>query len=55
MRQAPARPGTLLECACPPGEDKFSALWPQTCGLRQLEYAEELGLGSRAYALIPLD
>ncbi|HQF91368.1 MAG TPA: DUF362 domain-containing protein [Synergistaceae bacterium] len=55
VRQAPALPGTLLECACPPGEDKFSALWPQTCGLRQLEYAEELGLGSRAYALIPLD
>ena len=55
VRQAPALPGTLLECACPPGEDKFSALWPQTSGLRQLEYAEELGLGSRAYALIPLD
>lgn len=55
VRNAPALPGTLLPRACAPGEDKFSAAWPDTFGLRQLEYAEELGLGRRSYTLVPLD
>lgn len=55
VQNAPMLPGTHLQCACTPGEDKFSALWPGTWGARQLEYAEELGLGSRVYTLIPLE
>ena len=36
------------------GGDKFSGVHAQTDGKRQLEYAEELGLGSRNYNLINL-
>jgi uncharacterized protein len=34
------------------GEDKFKGVHPQTDGFRQLKYAEEIGMGSRAYDLI---
>ena len=34
------------------GEDKFKGVHPQTDGIRQLKYAEEIGMGSRAYDLI---
>jgi len=36
------------------GEDKFSGMRPNTDGPRQLRYAEELGLGSRDYTLVPI-
>jgi uncharacterized Fe-S center protein len=36
------------------GEDKFHHLHPRTKSLIQLEYGEEIGLGSRAYELIEL-
>jgi len=35
-----------------PGEDKLRDLYPETDWKIQLEYAEEMGLGSRAYELI---
>ncbi|WP_227761895.1 DUF362 domain-containing protein [Zhaonella formicivorans] len=35
-----------------PGEDKFKAIHPKTRGELQLEYGEELGLGTRDYELI---
>ncbi|MBF0376496.1 MAG: DUF362 domain-containing protein [Desulfamplus sp.] len=34
-----------------PGEDKFKGLYPEVNWERQLEYAEEIGLGSRKYHL----
>jgi uncharacterized Fe-S center protein len=37
-----------------PGEDKFSGMRPKTDGPRQLQYAEELGMGSRDYELVQL-
>jgi uncharacterized Fe-S center protein len=54
-----AQPGlasSKLEAAGPealePGADKFRALYPKIDWTRQLSYAEELGLGTRAYTLI---
>jgi uncharacterized Fe-S center protein len=35
-----------------PGEDKFRGVHAQTDGYRQVQYAEEIGMGSRAYDLI---
>ena len=37
-----------------PGEDKFTGLRPNTDGTRQLQYAEELGMGTRDYELVRL-
>ena len=34
------------------GEDKFKGVHPQTDGFRQIRYAEEIGMGNRAYDLI---
>jgi hypothetical protein len=36
------------------GEDKFTGMRATTDGMRQIRYAEELGMGSSAYELIPL-
>jgi uncharacterized Fe-S center protein len=36
------------------GEDKFRGVHAQTDGKRQLEYAEEIGLGSRSYSFIQI-
>ena len=44
-----------LTGAMSPGEDKFRNLYPQVNWERQLEYAEEVGLGSRSYQLIEVD
>jgi uncharacterized protein len=37
-----------------PGGDKFEGLYPKVDWTVQLEYAEKLGLGSRAYELVRL-
>ncbi|UCD71716.1 MAG: DUF362 domain-containing protein [Syntrophobacterales bacterium] len=37
-----------------PGEDKFRGIYPQIDWEVQLEYAEEIGLGSRKYHLLPI-
>ncbi len=37
-----------------PGEDKFRSLYPEIDWEIQLEYGEEMGLGSRTYELIPV-
>ena len=34
-----------------PGDDKFTARWPNTRGYVQLSYGEQIGLGSREYTL----
>ncbi len=36
------------------GEDKFTGVHANTDGFRQIKYAEEIGMGSSAYELIPL-
>ncbi|WNY25135.1 DUF362 domain-containing protein [Methanolapillus millepedarum] len=41
-----------LKCNHKKGEDKFKGVWENTNGERQLEYGEELGMGSRKYILI---
>ena len=47
-----ALPGTCMNSALNPGEDKFKAVYPAVDWPIQLEYAEKLGLGSRSYNII---
>lgn len=49
----PLHPSALPE-GVQPGRDKFRAIHPRTDGTRILEYAENLGLGSRKYQLITI-
>ncbi|MDH7592991.1 MAG: DUF362 domain-containing protein [Methanomicrobiales archaeon] len=44
--------GTALLSGLSEGEDKFRGMWPHTNGLHQIEYAEEMRLGSASYRLI---
>jgi uncharacterized Fe-S center protein len=46
--------GSRLNTHLGPGEDKFRAIYPQIDWGVQLRYAEEIGLGSRKYDLIPI-
>jgi len=46
-----ALPNGCLKSNLLPGEDKFKGLYPEVNWERQLEYAEEIGLGSRRYHL----
>lgn len=46
-----ALPNGCLKSNTLPGEDKFKGLYPEVNWERQLEYAEEIGLGSRKYHL----
>lgn len=46
-----ALPDGCLKSNIHPGEDKFRGLYPEVNWERQLEYAEEIGLGSRKYHL----
>ncbi|MGD9224500.1 MAG: DUF362 domain-containing protein [Desulfobacteraceae bacterium] len=48
----PALAGTRLQVNTEPGGDKFKGLYPKVDWPIQLEYAEKVGLGSRAYELI---
>ncbi|MDV0446523.1 Ferredoxin-type protein NapF [Methanosarcinaceae archaeon Ag5] len=41
-----------LKCNHQKGGDKFKGVWENTDGTRQLEYGEELGMGTRKYVLI---
>ena len=50
----PALAGTRLQVNTEPGGDKFRGLYPKVDWPLQLEYAEKLGLGSRAYELVTL-
>jgi uncharacterized Fe-S center protein len=36
------------------GEDKFAGVHANTDGVRQIRYAEEIGLGNAQYELIPM-
>ena len=50
-----ANPGCSLKTHTAPGEDKFKGLHPHVEWPLQLAYAEELGLGQRAYELVKLE
>jgi uncharacterized protein len=50
----PALAGTRLQVNTEPGGDKFKGLYPKVDWPIQLEYAEKIGLGSRAYELLTL-
>ena len=52
VNQAPGMPDSELKHAHAPGEDKFRDLYPKVDWEIQLEYAQEIGLGSRDYELI---
>lgn len=47
----PALPNTCLTTNTGPGEDKFGGVYPEVNWEYQLEYAEQMGLGSRKYSL----
>jgi uncharacterized Fe-S center protein len=47
-------PNSRLKSHLSPGEDKLRGLYPEIDWEVQLEYAEEIGLGHRAYELIPV-
>jgi uncharacterized protein len=50
----PGKEGTALKANLAPGEDKFRGVHPDIDWTVQLRYAEELGIGSRKYALIEI-
>lgn len=50
----PGLEGSCLTSARAPGEDKFKAVYPKIDWTVQLEYAQSIGLGSRAYEIIPV-
>jgi hypothetical protein len=54
VNDAEGLPHSILKSHFAPGEDKFRALYPKVDWRRQLEYAEEIGLGERAYRLIDI-
>ena len=47
-------PGSCLESNLEPGADKFKGIYPNVDWPIQLEYAQEIGLGSRAYELVKI-
>jgi len=50
----PALSGTRLSTNTAPGEDKFKGIYPKVDWEIQLDYAERLGLGTRAYEIVTL-
>jgi len=54
VNQAQGNPGSALEHGHEPGGDKFRALYPNVDWEIQLDYAQEIGLGSREYTLEPV-
>jgi hypothetical protein len=51
VNREPALAGTCLETNCLAGADKFRGLYPEIDWQIQLDYAERMGLGTRAYRL----
>ncbi len=50
----PGLAGTQLKANTGPGQDKFKGIYPKVDWQVQLDYAEKLGMGSRAYELVRL-
>ena len=51
VNKEPALAGSCLKCNQGPGEDKFKGIYPKVDWTLQLEYAANLGIGSRDYEL----
>lgn len=51
VNQEPGLPGTSLTTAMAPGEDKVKGIYPSIDWTIQLDYAQQIGLGSRDYRL----
>ena len=51
VNREPALPNSSLDVNTGPGEDKFRGIHPEVDWTIQLEYAEQMGLGSRDYTL----
>ncbi len=54
VNQQKAVAGTVLKSNHNPGEDKFRGLYPDVDWEYQLDYAQDIGLGSRKYRLVEL-
>ncbi len=54
VNQAPGLPNSALAKNFGPGEDKFRAIYPNVDWEIQLEYAEEIGMGTREYELVKI-
>lgn len=54
VNQAPGNAMSTLKSALEPGMDKFRALFPDIDWNHQLDYAEQIGLGSNEYELTPV-
>lgn len=54
IQQAPGNRQTRLQNAFAPGDDKIRDIYPEAPYLTQLEHAENIGLGTRSYELIPI-
>ena len=52
VNRQPAAPGSCIEGAEKPDEDKFRCVYPKIDWSIQLEYAEKIGLGTREYELV---
>ncbi len=52
VKAAPVWPGSMLDGKAGPGDDKFTAMHPETLPELQLEHGERIGLGSRRYELV---
>jgi uncharacterized Fe-S center protein len=55
VNQAEGIRASALKSNWEKGSDKFRGVYPQIDWTVQLAYAEALGLGSRAYDLIPIN
>lgn len=54
VNQQQALPGTVLKTNLNPGEDKFKGLYPSVDWEHQLDYAEQIGIGTRDYNLVKI-
>jgi hypothetical protein len=52
VNNEPSLPGTVIKKALKKGEDKFRAVYPNIDWNIQLEHAERLNMGERAYKLV---
>jgi hypothetical protein len=53
VNQSPGHPGSCLK-ELAPGSDKFRDVYPKIDWEVQLDYAEQLGLGTRSYELVKI-
>jgi uncharacterized Fe-S center protein len=51
----PSLPDSEIAISVGPGKDKFRAIRPDIDGAVQIQYAEELGMGTRQYELLDVD